>query len=46
MPVPQSLKDKIRKAVRKEYPRLSPARRKYIVDAIIYHRLGYGRGRK
>jgi hypothetical protein len=43
MPVSKSLKDKIRRAVRKEYPRLSNARQRYIADAIIYHRLGYGR---
>jgi hypothetical protein len=46
MPVPKKLKEQIRRAVNREYPRLSLARRRYIANAIIYHRLGYGRGRK
>ena len=46
MPVPKSLKEKIKRAVNREYKDLSLKRRKHIEDAIIYHNLGFGRGKK
>jgi len=43
MPVPKSLKAEIQRAVNKEYANLSLKRRKHILNAIIYHKMGYGR---
>ena len=43
MPVPKSLKDEIRRAIRKEYPTYSLKRRNYITNAVIYGKMGYGR---
>jgi hypothetical protein len=43
MPVSKSLKDKIRKAIDREYRDLSLKRRRYITNAIIYGRMGFGR---
>ena len=46
MPVSKSLKDKIRRAIDKEYEDLSLKRRRYITNAIIYGKMGFGRKRK
>jgi hypothetical protein len=46
MPVQKSLKDEIRRAVNKEYKDLSLKRRKHILNAIIYHKLGFGRKKR
>lgn len=46
MPVPKKLKDKIRKAINKEYPNYSLKRRKYITNAIIYGKLKFGKGKR
>lgn len=46
MPVPKKLKEKIKRAVNKEYADLGLKRRRYITNSIIYNRLGYGKGKK
>jgi len=46
MPVPKRLKDAIRRAVNKEYKNLSLKRRKHILNAIIYGKMGYGGGKR
>jgi len=46
MPVPKKIKMQIKRSVNKEYKNLSLKRRNYIANAIIYHRLGYGKKKK